>query len=376
MGGPGVTPAQLGDGATMVMPKRDVPGLGFVGGMFLGFGFLAIAGPWTAVLVFDAFDVFMAVGFSLVGTMLMVLGCFAKFGRSEIRVDHGTIYARERGGPFWWTRKRPLRGLKQLRVIEAQMESNNRPLHGFGHLVGEFETGKDFYLALAHKVEVLEHAARDFAPYLGLDTEDAPIEVETPKQTRRRRIKKALVEQPRSSKAILEHNDVGLMLTLPPAGLVRGSKGLFIFGTVWTVFIALMTIGLLGADAIGEDGDGWLALLILIPFWLVGGVVLTIAINMGRRRALIGVIHDKLAIKRTNLFGTKTHEWHAANIELIDVEASSMRVNNSPVPQLAIHAGGDRLGLWTGRDEQELKWIAAVLNDALGLYDDEDEASA
>ena len=42
-----------------------------------------------------------------------------------------------------------------------------------------------------------------------------------------------------------------------------------------------------------------------------------------------------------------------------------MEVNDQPVPQLQVRVDGKAIGMWTGRDERELQWIAAVLRDAL-----------
>lgn len=81
---------------------------------------------------------------------------------------------------------------------------------------------------------------------------------------------------------------------------------------------------------------------------------------------MVAVIEDSLLIKRTNLFGTKTHEWHKDALQNVAVGHSGIEVDRRPVRNLQIiPRDGKGVGLWAGRDDDELEWIAAVLRNAL-----------
>ena len=112
----------------------------------------------------------------------------------------------------------------------------------------------------------------------------------------------------------------------------------------------------------------WFVYLIIVGFWGIGIAMLVAAINMGKRHAVIDMIHDTLLITRKNLFGVKQHEWRRSDIESIRCGASGMEVNNEPVIELQIHPKeGKKVGLFSGRDVAELKWMAAVMRVAMDL---------
>ena len=96
--------------------------------------------------------------------------------------------------------------------------------------------------------------------------------------------------------------------------------------------------------------------------------ILLAAINMGRRRSNLATAGDRLFVVRESIFGRKTHEWKAADLEEIRRGASGTTVNDVPVLELQIHPRqGKKVGLLSERDNGELTWIAAELNQALGL---------
>ena len=68
-----------------------------------------------------------------------------------------------------------------------------------------------------------------------------------------------------------------------------------------------------------------------------------------------------LLVMQQGIFGTKRREWPVEAIESIGLGPSGMKVNDRDVLQLQVHAGGEKLGLLTGRDETELEWLACEL---------------
>jgi hypothetical protein len=92
------------------------------------------------------------------------------------------------------------------------------------------------------------------------------------------------------------------------------------------------------------------------------------SINMGRRRAVLAVAGDRLLILLKGPFGSERREWARTDLRRIEVGASDMEVNNVPILELHIRpATGKTYRLLAGRDEAELRWLAARLRAALKL---------
>ena len=163
--------------------------------------------------------------------------------------------------------------------------------------------------------------------------------------------------------ATLQENPDGITLTLPAAGLVKGSRGLFGFSIAWcgfmVIFTGLTVVGpLLGATANGQ-ANTWIFGLFCAVFWAIGIFLMVAAVNMGRRHAIIDVVEDVLLVNRQNLFGLKSHQWTKKQLASISVGPSGMEVNDVPVLELKIGPrDGKTLGVFAGRNEDELRWIA------------------
>src|SRR5690349_16764475 len=100
-----------------------------------------------------------------------------------------------------------------------------------------------------------------------------------------------LVQLPNSAITAERFPD-GLTITVPPAGLWRGTAGLFPFAIIWNGFMIVFTPGLLLGTLGGKDFQQTAAIVVpavLALFWLVGIGLLLGALNMGRRQAAIAV---------------------------------------------------------------------------------------
>src|SRR5581483_9571852 len=79
--------------------------------------------------------------------------------------------------------------------------------------------------------------------------------------------------QPPGSQIVVERFADGLTINVPPAGLWRGSHGLFAFGVLWvgfmSVFTPLFLAGLFSGKGV-EQGAALLVPALLSLFWLVG----------------------------------------------------------------------------------------------------------
>ncbi len=173
-------------------------------------------------------------------------------------------------------------------------------------------------------------------------------------------------DQPAGSNVVLNCQDQDLTLKVPPAGLLKGSKGMFVFSLIWLGFMAVFTPMWFLSDTApgGTEALGLLAFLSL--FWAIGGGLLVASIHMGRRRAIIDVVGGVLLISRAGLFGTKQVEFETGQVRAVRVGASGLKVNNVPVMELQIlPVEGRKVGLLSQRNDDELEWIAATLRTAI-----------
>ena len=177
-----------------------------------------------------------------------------------------------------------------------------------------------------------------------------------------------VLQQPADSRVLVERSSGYLQCTIPPAGLWRGSKGLFFMGIFWcgfmVVFSALMLKG-----ALKNGGWGTVGLVaFILLFWAIGIAILTAAVNMGKRTATFTVSGNHLSIATRNLFGAKHWELSREELAAIRADASGMEVNDRPVIELQFHPRtGKKIGLLAGRDEEEIRWLATELRRALQI---------
>jgi len=142
---------------------------------------------------------------------------------------------------------------------------------------------------------------------------------------------------------------------VPPAGLRKGSKGLFGFGIVWCLIVAAITLAIGSANAKNVRGNPVVGWTLMGVFWLVGLGLLTGAINMARRRAMLLVENGQLQVAQIGIFGAKKWDWNRENIGAIRANASGMEINNVPVIELQIQpVNGKKVGFFAGRDQQGL----------------------
>lgn len=176
--------------------------------------------------------------------------------------------------------------------------------------------------------------------------------------------------KPSESRCTLDVRDDGLQIIVPPVGLIKGSKGMFVFAIVWLLFTGGIGVVLVGGG-IGSGGGVFevlFPLLLLLVFVSVGVVMLVYSIHAGRRRAILDVVGDALLVSRQGLFGFKQDEFDAADIAAIRIGKTNTEINGRPVMELQIHtAKGRKLGLLSQLSDEEIQWVAAVLRTALGV---------
>jgi hypothetical protein len=176
-----------------------------------------------------------------------------------------------------------------------------------------------------------------------------------------------VIEQPGSSRARIEQTPEALTIVLPAVGVWKGSKGMITFSLVWCVFMAVFS----GFTLFAARNSKMIALpflLFILLFWAIGLAMFLGAVNMGRRRALLMVTRGEFRIAQESLFGKKAWAWARDQVAAVRADRSGMEVNHRPVIELQVHAtDGKKIGLFSGRDEVELQWIATILRRQLGV---------
>jgi hypothetical protein len=175
-------------------------------------------------------------------------------------------------------------------------------------------------------------------------------------------------EQPAYSRVICQARDDGVTLMVPPGGI-----GLFfLLGCGLCAFAALPTLACLISGFRTDDGS-YAPLVMVVIFWAVALAVFLPAYHHARAQVALAVVGDQLEMLEISPLRTRRRSWNRA--DLIEVRcgdngwvSGSDDSNLTPVAQLHILPKGEkRVGLLTGRDTSEVRWIASVLQRALRL---------
>lgn len=420
--GRGYETVRLTDGVRFDLPQRPLGVARWLGLIPLLFGLAFIAFPVFMILPdviatladddgFDPFALVMGVflvPFVLGGLVPVALGLTVLIGRNTVTVRDGRLWAVERVGLFRRSRSRPIDAIRRIEVVTAKGKAVNTRggdapsqmmnLAGLAGLGARCDGAKDMMLAWGYPKQTLlaiadavADAAQAERPARLLD-DDEPQDIEVSERElsltgdddggieRDEHGAERIPPQPTGSRSVLEVQDAGLTLRIPPAGLIKGSKGLFVFSLLWCGFMAVFTTlavlavtGVFEAESdIDSVGEALGAAAFVAVFWAVGIGMMIGAINAGRRQAVIDIVgtgeHATLLITRQSLFGTKQHEWPVGQLDRIRVGPSGMEVNNRPVMELQIHpTQGKKVGILRQLEDDQLRWIASNLRVALGV---------
>lgn len=386
----------LAGAAEYRLPRRDLGPLRWAGVPFIlvGLLFTLIAGAMSIaairVLVFHMpmngspptwplLAVMLL--FVIIGLAVCTVGLGFFTGYSKVRLDGTRLIAINTFGPYRWKRKGELAALKSLTVSRGEATRNGKaesasPLADLSELVAEFEDArKPMIVAVGYPSDLLLALGRAIGEKRGID-----VQLRRGWDLDRAKTGIKPLEQPKDSNIAVRRTDDQLTLSLPPLGVRKGSGGLFSFTLCWLGMCVLFAGGIGVAVASGSawkggSGGVWIFALVTGVFWLVGIGTLLGSLNMGRRRAIIDVLAGQtVLINRQSLFGLKQHQWSVDEIKRIVVGPSGMTVNNRAILQLQFYirsSGSGRhrtkkIGMFAGRDNDELDWLAETLNHELG----------
>ncbi len=322
----------------------------------------------------------LAVGIILLGAGLAVL---TNRLHAEVIVERGVLKATEYIGPFRWTRTRVRRDIDRFVIAQgtrrtAGEEAPPAPwTEELLALTTEGATGKPFIVVPGYPratVEAMGVALSDALQADGarlFNDRPPPLPIaDAPEENCPFEPDAVVAGPPPDTDIVRQELDRGFTLAVPAAGLIKGSKGLFIFAIVWDAFIAvfavIMVLAMTGGETSGNDAPHPAALLFLVPFFAVGIGLFVASIKMGRTRVLIAVTEDLLAVRRVTPFGMREHRIPREAIASIRRGPSGMSVNNVPVMELQLrHTNGKKFGILSQRTNGEIDWIAAQLNNGL-----------
>ena len=393
------------DGGRYRLPRRPLGWLRLLGMVPIGFGVLMLGGlgtffhPFTSGM-FKASGGFnpasliavaILVPFVLGGVTPILLGLWLIAGASDIVLRGGRVTAVERLGPL---RRRRRHDIDRLTVLYLG-HGGGSALNGWFGSLSLLRAGtaadpsaeratddKDgLFLAWGYPDAMLRPLAEHVADLLGqASAEHRPLPVigvdllDSGTFTGRGRSDadrshRVVERQPTDSKAVLDERAEGLTLTLPAAGLWRGSAGLFAFALLWCGFMVVFT-----TVVAGTAGLDIIFLAFIVVFWAIGIGMLLVAVNLGRRRVILDVVgvpgDATLLVARQDLRGIRQDEWPSRDIADVRVADSGTEVNDRPLRQLQIEVQTQKkpVKLLTGRPDDELAWIATTLR--RGLFGD------
>ncbi|MGP8199939.1 MAG: hypothetical protein ACLQU4_10595 [Limisphaerales bacterium] len=371
------------DEVTYWLPVRPLGILRWFGLVPVGFSVLWLSGVGHMLLGlvrqfsngkphgFEYFPVAFLLVFVAVGCLPAGIGILAMFGRCRVRWRDGRLTVFESVGLFGWRRRFPRTAIRKFAVAGGAVRSEQAVAAGLpgamALLMAQFESGRPCIVAAGYPQEWLEALAAELSARAGRSQPESP-RVEVVDGRTNAPAPGDVVDKPADSKVVVHRNVASLVLEVPPAGLRKGSMGLFPFACFWCLFMAVFTAAVVfGKQANSAKGalPPWPFLAV---FWSVGLGMMAAAVNLGRRRATFTAGKSGLTVTQSGPFGVKRREFRRGDVAAICTGAGSFTVNHARVPELQIHlVTGKKVGLFAGRDAGELRWLAAELRNAMGV---------
>jgi hypothetical protein len=306
--------------------------------------------------------------------LLIGLAVTFNLGHSEIHITPDRLRAIEVLGPFRLGLSRRLDDLRRFGLTPLKVTGKNgvesTPFGADAMLLRAEGPGSRFLLiAPGYPAGVLEVLAHDLSLRVpaAASPRTAPVPLPVVVETPDGEVVGGEPPVEKPARTTISFQDVadGFAITVPPAGLWRGSKGLFFFALLWNGFVgAFMVVALRSSSGAGAMG----IFLFLSLFAAIGIGILLLSIHMGRMRTLIVSAKGRLALRRISPLRRKEETWAIPEILAVRIGPSGMEVNDRPVPELQIHLrSGRKVGLLAERSDEEIRWLAWLIRQRLNV---------
>ena len=359
--------------------------------MFAAMGITQKEGVQLGGVLFALFGVpFLAVGLGVIG-----LGFFALCGRCEIEITSGELIACERGGPFWWTRRIPIKDIQRFTLSSDAVHINHQPvksgpLSDVGMLAAEVGAAKPKMVLMGYPRTWTEALAARLTADLAAQTGAAPLATSIAGQEpayyrpivtimpmpgevggpgKRVVLHGDRFDTPAGTSIRITEQAGGLVALVPPTGF-KGVSGFMLgFSLFWLLISSLVGGGFAAAALQGKgDKPPWFVFVLVIVFVLIGLGMLASAISTARRKASLRASRDELIIVQQSIFGSKTFKRSVGELATIGIGDSNFEVNDVPVQELQLHAtDGETHGFFSNLTNEELLWLATHLRQATGV---------
>lgn len=349
--------------------------------------------------IFDLIALLMQAIPTLIGLGLVLLGLILMRARTTITLTGSQLQTTDHLGPLRWTRRLDTTKITGFEINVGTTSTNGgpkQPTNNVTFLIAHTNRPAK----IAKQQGAAKHATRDFIvtwayPKAWMqelaDTLADNIEYANPGlenleitttlgsgEDRQQPDTETPVDPPSDTRITIQPETDGLTITIPPAGIMRGSKGLGCFAVLWNGFILFMLGGIvltmLNSHKPGVSGpDSPWVLLFFLPFIAVGVGIAWYSIHAGKSHASLVVLGnggDAILAYYRNSPVRKPRElnWPVNELSHIRVDDSNMSVNDKPIQELQIHPKrGKKVGLLAQLDDEELRWIAYELRRQTGL---------
>ena len=248
------------------------------------------------------------------------------------------------------------------------------------HLIAETKSGDVFCVALGYPKALLMELAKDLVPRLDSEAPSiqTPIQrsnapdTDSPHSDGIQIIDSDQVADqptdayqtpPEGTKIEVTRRDDGITIEIPARKDWPGAKFMKIFATIWNSFVWFMFFGTM-ANVRNND----FSFLFLLPFIIVGIVLLLIIRHQSTLRTTIATADDLLFVRTKSQLRERHKEWQREQIQRIGVADSNTEVNGERLQELQIHVlGAKKFGFLSQLTVEEMNWVSALLNDALVL---------
>jgi hypothetical protein len=302
-------------------------------------------------------------------------------GRSEIEIDSdGRVRSYDRAGWFGLCLCRFRSGTPRRLLLEECSAPEQRQSSiwawmtaGLWQLSAQGSNGRRGWLAVGYPRPILAALAEELARQLAVplpETTDraraegepaTPIPAPVPVVAEPGFPNRDATEPPVRTGVALERHPKGVTLTVPRLGLSGKNIEPFCLGAFLAAIGAFQTVFLVLLPLFQGNLDFPLGLFIGPGITAAGAGLMLYWLNAGRKRVALAVVDDKLLIFETGPLGSKRREF--ARAELLDI---ACRETNVP-DLLIVMQDKETVELLAGRNADELKWIATVLRQALGI---------